>query len=806
MTFIRCPRVRLGRVRVSFLLSGVLWAVLGLLPAGVGPVGFPLGGMGGAPGASALSAQVPTPLDHFGHEIGADRELADWESLLAYYDRVAAASPRIQIDTLGTTTRGRHFVRLTVSAPENMERLEELREINQMLADPRRIRDEAHRRELLEAGKAVVMITNHIHSFEVGSGQMPASLLYRLATSDEPRMAEILENVVLVMIPSLNPDGTQYVADWWNRWKDTEFESAPLPWLYHWYVGHDNNRDWYSIRQVETELTVRHAHNHWRPHIVQDHHQLWADNLRIWVPPYQDPWEPNIDPALVGAANQLGKYVAAELLAEGKSGVGTYSIFDAFTPARAYQHHHGGVRILVEVARADWAAPVNLTPDDLSARRGADPHAATWNHPRPWPGGEWGIGDIVEYMESASMAVLTHAARNREYWVRNFHGIQQRAVEGWDRWPSAWILPHQQPDEHRARDLIRILRLGDVEVYDTEDGWAVPMDQPFASFAQALLERQEYPDLRLYPGGPPQTPYDVTAHTLPLLMGVDAVPVEGQLDGDPSQIIPVPEPVTFPLPPELSGPDAPRVGVFKGWGESQPSGWTRWTLDRHELDYDTLMQVHVRDGSFRDEVDVVLFQDRSPASIVEGYSPEVIAEPYAGGIGREGLEHLRAFVEEGGRLVAVESAADLLIDLFALQVGREGEGAEATDFFVPGSILRLNLEDHPFVAGLEVETVAWFRGGGGGGGSRAFTVDDPRVEVLARYGEHDPLLSGWLMGPEYVAGGAALLRVPVGEGELVLFGFQPDYRGQSSATWPLLLRALGGAGAPTGGGGGLDLP
>ena len=754
--------------------------------------------------STSLEAQVPSPLEHFGFEMGTDRELADWESLLAYYDRLAAASPRIQIDTLGMTTRDRHFVMLTVSAPGNLERKEELREINQTLADPRRIRDDAHRDELLRDGKAVVLITNHIHSFEVGSGQMPPSLLYRLATSDDPEVLEILEKVVLLSVPSLNPDGTQYVADWWNEWKDTEFQSAPLPWLYHWYVGHDNNRDWYAIRQVETELTVRHAHNAWRPHIVQDHHQLWADNLRIWVPPYQDPWEPNIDPSLIGAVNQLGSYVAAELLAEGKTGVGTYSIFDAFTPARAYQHHHGGARILVEVARADWAAPVDLSPEDLSARRGADPHTSNWNHPAPWPGGEWGIGDIVEYMESASMAVLRHAARNREYWVRNFHGIQERAVERWDRWPAAWVIPPEQADPVRMTDMIRILRVGDVEVHEatapfTAQGrswpagsYVIPMDQPFASFAQALLERQEYPDLRQYPGGPPQVPYDVTAHTLPLLMGVEVTAIEDAFDAELSEVIPVPDRIEYPLPAELTGPEAPRVGVFKGWGESQPSGWTRWVLDQHQLDYDTLMQVHMRDGSFRERVDVVLFQSRGAGSIVNGISPNQIAEPYAGGIGEEGLDHLRAFVEAGGRVVAVESAADLFIDLFDIEVGRSGQGESSQSFYVPGSIVRLELEAHPFVAGLEEESIAWFQGGGGGGGSRAFTVDDPRVEVLARYGSGDPLLSGWLMGPEFVAEGAAMLRVEIGEGELILFGFQPDYRGQSSATWPLLLRAMGG--------------
>ncbi len=746
---------------------------------------------------------IPTPADHFGFDMGTDRELADWDALLAYYDQVAEGSSRVRIDTLGMTTRGRPFVMLTVSSSENLRRLDEIREINQRLADPRTIESEADLENLLADGKAVVLITNHIHSFEVGSGQMPPRLLHRLATGQDARTREILENVILLNIPSLNPDGTQYVADWWNEWRDTEFEGAALPWLYHWYVGHDNNRDWYAIRQIETELTVRYAHNAWRPHIVQDHHQLWDDNIRIWVPPYQNPYEPNVDPALIGAVNQLGSYVMSELLSEGKSGVGSHSIFDAWTPSRAYQHHHGGVRILVEVARANWAAPMELTPEDLTARRGSDPHTASWNHPRPWPGGTWGIGDIVDYMESAAMAVLTHAARNREYWLRNFHGIQSRAVEGWERWPEAWIIPEAQDDPARRDDLLRILRLGDVEVHRAlepftaagrewpAETYVIPMRQPFASFAQALLERQAYPDLFLYPGGPPEPPYDVTAHTLPLLMGVEAVAAETPFRVSLSEVIPVGEPVAYALPETLDGPNAAQVAVFKGWGESQPSGWTRWVLDRHGLPFDTLMQVDLRAGDLKG-ADVVLFQARSPGSIIDGFSAESMAEPYAGGIGEAGLAALRTFVEGGGRVVAVEQAADLFIDLFQLRVGSTSTGISGSDYYAPGSIFRLNLTGDRLWEGLAPETIAWFSGGGGSSGSRAFTVADPRVEVLARYGSGNPLLSGWLLGPEHVQGGPALLRARIGAGEVILFGFQPEYRGQSSATWPLLLRALGG--------------
>src|SRR5690606_18358537 len=168
-----------------------------------------------------------------------------------------------------------------------------------------------------------VLLTSHVHSTEVGSGQMPANLVYRLATSEDPEVLQILDRVILLVIPSLNPDGTELLSNWYRQYLGTDFEGTNPPELYHPYIGHDNNRDWYAFTQVETQLTVERAHNVWRPMIVHDVHQMGATGARMFVPPYVEPFEPNVDPLIIAGINQLGSYMAAELITERKAGVVT---------------------------------------------------------------------------------------------------------------------------------------------------------------------------------------------------------------------------------------------------------------------------------------------------------------------------------------------------------------------------------------------------------------------------------------------------------------------------------------------------
>ncbi len=546
-------------------------------------------------------------------------------------------------------------------------------------------------------------------------------------------------------------------------------------------------------------LTVLEAQNVWHPQIVHDIHQMGSNGPRIFFPPYLDPFEQNVDPGLIAAGTQLGAFMAASLTAEGLPGSIIHDRYDGFTPARAYMHYHGGVRILSETASARIATPLTLTTEDLQGGRGFDATASTWNFPWPWPGGEWGLPDIVDYMEAGATALLENAARNRAYWLENFYEINRRAVEGWDRWPEAWVIPADQANPSGLAYVLRILTTGDVEVHRAREAfraggrsfpagsYVIPMHQPYASFAETMLEIQHYPDLREYAGGPPIRPYDVTAHTLGLLMDVEYFPVREPMTVQLSEPIAIPD-WDFRLPPALEGPTAPRIGIYRSWQEPATEGWTRWVFDQHGLVYDTIRDGRMREGHLGEDYDVILFQDQSASSIRNGYRAGTLPPAYTGGLGDEGAQALRDFVRNGGRLVAVEEATDFAIELFDLGVTNAVDRLPSEDFFIPGSILRVDLEeDHPLNAGMEETTPVWFWTS-----SRAFDVDDRQIQVAARYAEGNPLLSGWLLGPEYVAGKPALLEAKVGEGTVVLFGFQPDYRGQTVATWPLLFNALAG--------------
>jgi hypothetical protein len=306
--------------------------------------------------APPLPAQtaVPTPESVLGFVPGEDRKLATWGQALEYLRVLDAASERIAVEEVGRTTQGRPFVMVTVTSKANHARLEEIRRANARLADPRGLGD-AEAERIVRDGKAVVAMAFSIHSTEVGGTLASLRLLHHLASSDDDRVRATLDGAVLLVLPSHNPDGTDLVTEWYRRQLGTPFEGTSPPVLYHPYVGHDNNRDWYMFTQAETRLTLRHLYHRWHPQIVHDAHQMGPRGARLFVPPYADPWEPNVDGALVAAVGALGSHVASRLTTAGRTGVVTGAIFDAWTPGRAYPHTHGGVRLLSETASARLA-------------------------------------------------------------------------------------------------------------------------------------------------------------------------------------------------------------------------------------------------------------------------------------------------------------------------------------------------------------------------------------------------------------------------------------------------------------------
>ncbi len=332
-------------------------------------------------------------------------------------------------------------------------------------------------------------------------------------------------------MPSLNPDGVDIVTKWYRYTLGSQWEGTSPPELYQKYVGHDNNRDWYIFSQAETQLTVSQLHNVWHPQIVYDVHQQGPYASRIFVPPWMDPVDPNIDAIIAQECNSIGAGMAADLTAAGKSGVAINALYDFWTPARHYQAYHGGLRILSESASANLATPITVRPEQITSNAlGYNPQERSWNYLEPWKGGLWTLRDIIDYQSIALESCLYQAAIRREDLLRGFYEVGRRAVAR--STPYAFVIPGEQFDPGSSQRLLETLHFGQVEIEKAAEPfeaggrqykkgtYIVRMQQPYSSWAKTLLERQNYPDMRLYPGGPPKRPYDVTAQTLPMLMGV----------------------------------------------------------------------------------------------------------------------------------------------------------------------------------------------------------------------------------------------------------------------------------------------
>ncbi|MGH7600158.1 MAG: M14 family metallopeptidase [bacterium] len=496
---------------------------------------------------SQTNGGLPTPESVLGFRIGTEKKLADYHQMIDYLRKLDAASDRMQLENLGKTTEGNDFMMAIISSPANLRQLEEWRKIQARLADPRDL-PEAENARLIARGKAVVLINCSIHASEVGAAQMSLELAHYLASGNSAAAQQILDNVITLLVPAHNPDGQLMVADWYRKNLNTKYEKAPMPWLYQKYVGHDNNRDWFMFTQAETRLTVEKIHNIYHPHITIDMHQMGQNGARLFVPPYIDPIEPNVDPVTVSLLSTLGAHVQAALTAQGKSGVVLNAIFDAWTPARAYPHYHGGLRFLTEAASADYATTVDISEEKLQGDDYYEARRSSWNFPKPWHGGTWTLRDIIDYDFATATAILEHAARNREFWLKSLLQVQQNAVD-WDSKPAAYVIPANQRDPAGLKDLLEVMRLGMVEVYRAgedfvADGakfrqgdWIIPIRQPYGRFAKALLENQRYPALRDNSGALRQ-PYDATAHTLPLFLGVDvfAINTAPQLPNAPAKL------------------------------------------------------------------------------------------------------------------------------------------------------------------------------------------------------------------------------------------------------------------------------
>ncbi len=657
-----------------------------------------------------------------------------------------------------------------------------------------------------------MLITCSIHSTELASTHSAVEFVYRLLTEESPRFKAIFDNTIFILVPSLNPDGVDIVGEWYRKTLGTPYEGTSPPELYHKYVGHDNNRDWYMFSQVETRMTIAKLHNLWHPQIVYDVHQMGAYGARMFVPPWMDPVEPNIDGILMQETNMMGTAMATDLTAAGKTGISINSTYDFWTPSRHYQAFHGGMRLLTESASARLATPIQVNFDDLEPNAlGYNAQKRSWNFLEPWPGGEWRMKDIVDYQLIAFESCLYHAAINRVDLLRNFYKIGQRQVARKQPW--GFLIPAAQRDPGATRKMIETLAFGGVEIEGERGGdRIIRMAQPYGGWAKTLLERQDYPDLRMYPGGPPKRPYDVTANTLPLLMGVAVKPLEQPMNPPKADVVlkgavlPASDSDTWiavnrawqsgaPVWRNLeTGSFAltaisaswrpvkrPRVGLYKSFVPNMDEGWTRWLLEQFGFEYTSVRNSEIQAGHLHEFFDALVFPDETAAVIEKGYASSMPPE-YMGGLGQKGADALREFASAGGTLIFLNRATDYAIQHLGVKAKPVLKGVSNREFYAPGSLLNAKLDaHHPLAYGLPEDITIWSEH------SPAWETEETAV---VKYPQSGILASGWLLGEKLIAGRSALVDARLGSGHVVLFGMRPQYRAQSYLTFKLFFNAL----------------
>ena len=481
---------------------------------------------------SSAAWGIQSPDEFLGFQLGSDGNLAHYSQIKAYFEQVGRDSPRVEVRMIGKTTRNHDMIMAVISLPENLKQLPKYQSICQKLSLAQIEAQDA--RDLSESGKAVVFVTCNIHSNEIGSSQMAMKILFDLATANTPDILNILKEVIFVLVPSVNPDGQMMVVDWYKKYRGTSYEGGSLPFLYHPYAGHDNNRDWFKINLKETRNITNQLYFYWFPQVLVDEHQMGSSGDRFFIPPFQDPSTPGVHPLVWRTINLVGSGIAFDLARLSYKGVASRGFFTGWwigaLDDSAWFHNIPG--ILFEAASVRVASPVFMEPEEVQSGESRMNEERIFS-PDPWTGGWWKLKDIIDYDYQATLSVLKTASVYRKELLWNCY---QMAVENIKKGkvdsPFAYVVPSKQNDPLTAEKFIKTLLKSNIEVFrltgplrlDTmnfETGsFVIPLAQPYRSFVNSLVSVQHYPDLRQSDSESPILPYDSAGWTLHLGMGV----------------------------------------------------------------------------------------------------------------------------------------------------------------------------------------------------------------------------------------------------------------------------------------------
>jgi hypothetical protein len=784
--------------------------------------------------------QLPAPPEHLGHPLAADFFLPDWAQVSSYFRRLDDASPRITCANAGKTQDGRDMLLAVITSEANLAQLDALQGYAQRLADPRGA-SPAQLAEAQSKGKVFVFISCAMHATECAAPQFAMQLAWTLASSDEEPWKSVRENCVVLLLPSTNPDGLDDVAHWYMKYVGTPYEGTELDQLYQHYAGHDNNRDWFALGLAETRVVSKLLYQEWFPQVYWDVHQQGSKAERMFVPPFRDPLDPNLDANVIDGINLLGMRALFDMTREGKSGVSWGGTFDMWWNGgnRNVPVRHNIVGLLTEAASCRLASPIFLSKSELSAPDGLKQYAPSNRFPEPWPGGWWRLADIVGYEMGFAKSLLGSLSRERSTWLANALQASQRALHrAQDLGTRGWLIPSDNANRGGVERLCDVLMATGVEldtcageaVIDgrTYPGGSVWIDaaQPYAMHAKDLFDVQKYPGV--------EQPYDVAGWTLSELFGVRVVeavqPVElgkltrrksGDSGTDPawpfatsyspqdsqgwrrafetlkqgractlgSSALTLTAADAKPEPNLLFARKLPRIGLYSPWSGNADEGWMRWVFERFGVPYVTVRNEELRAGKLSDFLDVLVLPGVGEGELEHGRAEGTAPPEISGGLEAQGAVAVEEFVRGGGNLVAIGGSCKWAIGLFKLPLTDTTTGDAAKDFSCPGSVLRCVPTEARLAAGIPQSQAVFFSR------SSAFRETNEKeksdkLEVLLRYAPVETLISGWIAKPEVIAGQAAWVRASVERGHVQLFGFRPQYRGWSEAAFPLLFRAL----------------
>lgn len=837
--------------------------------------------------AFMVNAQLPKPSETFGFEVGADYKLADYDQMLTYYEKLAASTDRVQMVDIGKSVMGRPIKLVFISSEANIKSLDKWRRISEKLSRARISKEEA--KKLADEGKAIVWIDGGMHATEKAHAQMTSELMWRIASEESKEMRKIRDNVITLVVPVINPDGVDIVVDWYKKNLGTPYETSNPPILYQKYVGHDNNRDWFMNNMPETKAVTEILYNKWYPQIVHNHHQTSPSWTRIFLPPFRSPVNPNIHPGITTGVNLVGTAMANRFAMKKMPGVISGTAFSMFWNGgmRTTPYYHNQIGILTEVAHAT-PTPRYYDPKKKPKNVGGKPSNGTEVfYPYPWEGGDSHFRDAVDYMITSSMGILDLAADKKDEFLYNIYDMGRDAIEKKSS-AFAYIIPNEQWNPSEAINLTNILMQGGIEAHLSSKDFKAGNKkykagavilygaQAFRPFLTDLMEKQDYPDQFLYPGGPPQPPYDLAGWTLPLQMGVtvdridDAFTVSNQLiinkltpkagrvsgtntfifsntdnlsalavnrlqkkghsikqlikdsnnhkagsfivSGGQNLKNNVSElskdlgidfsEINSVKPTHYKTLSKIKVGIYKSWQANMDEGWTRWMLEQFEFDLDTLHNKDIKESDLS-KYSAIIMPSQSPKDILHGYTERRMPKKFTGGIGLKGMSALKDYAKAGGTLIFFDAASDLAIEQLGLPVRNVISNLSSDQFFIPGSLIRTKINTKNRLAlGMMDEVAASFnrsrafqkekqRKYGEGGKETIANAPIAKVNEVATYASENILMSGWAMGEEkYLKNKTALMHVPFGQGDVILFGFRPQFRGQPRGTYKLIFNSI----------------